>query len=331
MNNSTLIKSAISIASDGQSVNAYLPKPLVREVIDLVRELNIMRRFVNVFQMNDRVVRQSKRVAGQSAYYIPDGVTAVQSTISAASITWEAKKLMTFSIGDVEALEDHAVTPDVVDQVIADAADAIAEAEEIALLTGDPAHLATATTPESATDLNWFNRDPRRMFEGIFTVAATPDAAEEVDAGTGTLNLDQINCAIYNLGKYGRVKNRLVGIVPSAQAAIMRQNDLFKAADTSGLALASFITGLGSAGEGDGLVAPVYGVPFYEAPQAPEDQIIIYRRDVPRLGDRRMIRMATDQVIESEQIKWVLSERIAFNYWYRDAIVRIKDLDATVC
>lgn len=329
--NNTIIKSAISIATDGASVNAYLPKPLVREVIDLVKELNIMRRFVNTFTMNDRVIRRSKRISGQSAYYIPDGVTAVQSTITAASITWEAKKLMTFSIGDVEALEDNAVTPDIVSQVLNDAGDALAEAEEAAMLTGDPSHLATATTPESATTANWFNRDPRLVFEGIFTVAATPDAAEEVDAASAVLDLDMINCALYNLGKYGRVKNRIVGIVPSDQAAIMRQNSSFKAADTSGLALASFLTGLGSAGENTGLVTPVYGVPFYEAPFAPAGQIVMYRRDVPHLGDRRLIRIASDEIIESEQIKWVVSERIAFNYFYRDAIVRIKDLDTTVC
>jgi len=329
--NNTLIKSAISIATDGASVNAYLPKPLAREVIDLVRELNIMRRFVNTFTMTDRIMRKSKRVSGQSAYYIPDGVTAVQSTISASSITWEAKKLMTFSIGDVEALEDNAVTPDIVSQVLNDAGDALAEAEESSMLTGDPAHLATATTPDSATEANWFNRDPRLVFEGIFTVAATPDAAEEVDAASAELDLDMINCALYNLGKYGRVKNRIVGIVPSDQAAKMRQNSLFKAADTSGLALASFLTGLGSAGEGNSLVSPVYGVPFYEAPFAPSGQIVMYRRDVPQLGDRRLIRIASDEIIESEQIKWVVSERIAFNYFYRDAIVRIKDLDTAVC
>ena len=328
--NNTIIKSAISIATDGASVNAYLPKPLAREVIDLVRDLNIMRRFVNTFTMNDRVIRRSKRVSGQSAYFIPDGVTAVQSTISAASITWEAKKLMTFAIGDVEALEDNAVTPDIVSQVLNDAADALAEAEELAMLTGDPAHMATATTPETATAVNWFNRDPRLVFEGIFTVAATPDAAEGVDASGATLDLDMINKALFNLGKYGRVKNRIVGIVPSDQAAIMRQDANFKSSDISGLALASFITGLGSAGEGNALVTNVYGVPFHEAPFAPAGQIVLYRRDVPQLGDRRLIRIASDEIIESEQIKWVVSERIAFNYFYRDAIVRIFDLSTTV-
>ena len=329
--NNHIVKSAISIATDGASVNAYLPKPLAREIIDLVRDLNIMRRFVSTFTMNDRVVRRSKRVSGQSAYYIPDGVTAVQSTISASSITWEAKKLMTFAIGDMEAMEDNAVSPGIVQQVLNDAADALAEAEESAILTGDPSHLATATTPESATAVNWFNRDPRLVFEGIFTVAATPDAAEEVDGAAGTLDLDMVNCALFNLGKYGRVKNRIVGIVPSDQAAIMRQNTNFKSSDVSGLALASFLTGLGSAGEANSLVTPIYGVPFYEAPFAPAGEIVMYRRDVPHLGDRRLIRIASDDIIESEQIKWVVSERIAFNYFYRDAIVRIKDLSTTVC
>jgi len=143
--------------------------------------------------------------------------------------------------------------------------------------------------------------------------------------------LDNINCALFNLGKFGRNKSMIVGITPSDQAAFMRQNSLFKAADVSGLALASFITGLGSAGEGNSIVTNIYGVPFYEAPFAPAGQIVLYRKDVPHLGDRRTIRIASDEIIESDSIKWVVSERIAFNYFYRDAMVLIDNLDTAVC
>lgn len=326
--NNNAIQKALSVAVSGESIEAYLPDPLAAEVIDLVREINIMRRFVNVFTQNSRTWTKPKRTSGQAAYYIPDGVTATLSTFQATQVVWTAKKLMTFLMVDMEAIEDS--QPDVVNQVLTDSADAIAEAEELVMLQGDPSHTATAPTPDSATTANWYVRDARLMHEGIFTVADSVDAATAVDAAAATLDVDMVNEALFNLGKYGRVKSRIAAFAPPDQAANIRQNTNFKAADVSGQALASFITGLGSAGEGNSLITVIYGVPIYEAPQAPEGQIAMYRLDVPHLGDRRRIKFVNEDVIESDQRKYVVSERISLNYHYRDAMVIIKNLDTTV-
>lgn len=323
------IQKALSVAGTG-SLENYLPAPLAAEVIAYVRELNMMRRHIKAFTMRSRTWTKPRKDGALSAYHVPDGTTATLSSYSTSQVQWIAKKLMGFTMVDEEAIEDS--QPDVIKQVLEDFAEAIAEAEELAMLDGDPTHTATAPTPASATAGNWYVFDPRLIFEGIFPVSITGDASTPVAGGGGTLDLDMINEAIYNLGKYGRNRNKLIGLLPSVQAAIMRQNaSVFKDASVSGLALSSALTGLGAAGEADGLVAIVYGVRFYEVPQvAATDQIVVLDKASPQIGDRRMIKFKSTEVIEADQRKYVVSERIAFNYNYRKALVAIDNLSTTL-
>ena len=322
------IQKALSVAGTG-SLENYLPEPLAMQVIDYIREMNMMRKHLKAFKMNDRSWTKPKKQGALSAYYVPDGTTAPLSSYSTTQVKWEAKKLMSFCMVDEEAVEDS--QPDVIAQVLNDFGDSVGEAEELALLSGDPTHLATAPTPSSATEANWYVFDPRLIFEGIFYVAGTADASTEVDAAGADIDLDMINEAVFNLGKYGRNRGRLIWLLPSVQAAKIRQDENFKNAGVTGQALASFITGLGSAGDSAlGLVAIIYGVPFYEVPQATAtDKIVILDKTSPEIGDRRLIKFKSDEVIEADQRKYVVSERIAFNYNYRDALVQIKDLKAT--
>lgn len=322
-----VVLKALSVAGTG-SVENYLPDPLAAEVIDYVRELNVVRKLINVFKMNSRRWTKPKKNGALSAYYVPDGVTAPLSAYSTSQVTWIAKKLMAFTMVDEEAIEDS--QPDVVNQVLMDFAEAIAEAEEYALVQGDTTHLATAPTPSAATDANWYVYDPRLIFDGLFTVAASGDASTGINAGGAEIDLDYVNQMIYNLGKYGRNRNRLIGLTSSDQAAKMRQDSNFKDASVTGQALASFITGLGSAGEGRGIVAVIYNVPFYEVPLAPAGQVMMFDRDAAEMGDRRRIKVKSTEVIEADQRKYVTSERIAFNYNYKEALVLCQNLDTTV-
>jgi len=329
MNNRAMILKALSVAVPGTSLAGYLPLPLAREVIAYIRDISIVRRLVPSFVQNARTWTKPKKANAGAAYYIQDGVTATLTGFSTAQVQWVAKKLMAFSMVDEEAIEDS--QPNVIQDVLNDFAEAVAEAEEMAILEGDPTHLATAPTPDAATTVNWYNRDPRLMFEGMFTIAAdATTAAPQVPAGGAVFDVDFVNVALYNLGKYGRNKSRIVGMMPPDQAANTRSNTNFKQADVSGLSLASFITGLGSAGEGAGLVTVIYGVPFYEAPFAPEGVVLMYQKGSPQLGDRRRIKFKSAEVIESDQTKYVVSERISFNVHWRDAFCRISNLDTTV-
>jgi hypothetical protein len=327
MNNIALIKKALSVATNGASINAYLPSPLASEVLGFVRDLNLMRKLTPTFTMNSRTWRKPKRTSGGSAYYIPDGTTATLTSFAATTVTWTAKKLMTYILVDEEAIEDS--QPDVIQQVLQDFAEAIAYAEEIAMLQGDTTHTATAPTPESATAGNWYVRDPRLMFDGLFTVAAASGSTAVAAAGA-VFDEDMVNVALYNLGKYGRDKSKLYGVLPSDQAANVRSNSNFKSASISGLNLASFITGLGSAGEADGLITQIYGVKLYELPNAPSGHAVIMRKGCCEIGDRRRIKLASEEVIESDQRKYVTSERIAFQFNYADMTCLIDNLSTTV-
>ncbi len=322
------IKKALSVVGTG-SLENYLPAPLANEVIAYIRELNFMRKHIKAFNMATRTKSKPRKDSSLSAYFVPDGVTATASSYSTGKVTWTAKKLMSFAMIDEEAVEDS--QPDVVNDVLMDFAEAVAEAEELAMLDGDPTHTATAPTPTSATVGNWYIYDPRLIFEGIFPTAVSVDASTKVPGGGDVFDLDMVNRALFNLGKFGRNRNNLIGLLPSVQAAMVRENKDFKVASTSGQALASFITGLGGAGDGAlGLVAVIYGIPFYEVPQtAHSDKVVIFNKRSPEIGDRRMIKYKNAEVIEADQRKYVVSERIAFNYNYRQAMVAIDNLKAT--
>ena len=327
MSTRSVIKAALSVDVGG-SLTAYLPDPLAKEVIQHIRELNILRRLLKTFKMASRAWTKPKRLNGIAAYYIPDGVTATLTGMSATTVKWTAKKLMSYVMVDEEAVEDS--QPNVIAQVMEEFQDAIAEAEEYAFSAGETSHTATAPTPTSATTANWYVRDARLMFDGIFTVADTADAADSVDAGGGTVDVDYFNVALYNLGKYARNRANIIGLAPPDQAANLRMDSNFKDASISGQALASFITGLGAAGEKNAVVAIIYGIPIYEMPLAPEGEICLMHKSSPEVGDRRLIKLRNDEVIESDQRKYVVSERIAFNFNWRDALVLIKDLSTTV-
>lgn len=325
-----LIKKALAVSADAgdSDVSSYLPAPLATQVIDFIRDINVLRRLLSSFTMPARTWKKPKRASGMSGYYIPDGVQATESGFTSTSVTWEAKKLMSYVVVDEETIEDS--QPDVISQVLKDFADAVAEAEEKVMMEGDPTHQATAPDPSSATNANWYVRDPRLAFKGIFTAAAEGAAATTVDGNNQTFDPDMVNKAIYNLGKFGRNKTLLIGIAPSEQAANIRANTTWANAATSGLALSSYLTGLGSAGEANGIITQVFGVNIYEGPFAPAGKMVLLRRDSPEIGDRRRIKFASDVVIEQDQRKYVVSERIGFNFNYQDALCLINNLSQTI-
>jgi hypothetical protein len=328
-----LLRKALAVAVDqGDSdISSYLPAPLATEVIEYVRDVNVLRKILNTFTMTTRTWKKPKRSSGMSAYFIPDGVQATESGFTSTSLEWVAKKLMSYTVIDEEAVEDS--QPDVVSQILKDFADAVGEAEEKAMLDGDTTHLATAPDPTSATSSNWFVKDARLAFKGIFTAAAEVGvAATKVDAASGAFDVNQVNEAIYNLGKYGRNKRNLIGLVPSLQAANVRANADFNDASKAGLALATYISGMNSAGETpDGFLTVIFGVKFFEAPQTSNtDQIAIFNKTSPEIGDRRRIKVASGLVIEQDQRKYVISERIAFNFNYQAAMVIIDSLSTAM-
>ena len=325
------IKKALAVAPDqgDSSLLTYLPAPLANEVIGYIRDICQMRKLIPSFNQPQRNWKKPKKSTAMAAYYVPDGVRATETGYTTGSVTWSAKKLMTNTHVDEETIEDS--QPDVVSEILKDFAESFAEAEDYAIIQGDTAHLATAPDPTSATTSNWYNKDPRLMFDGIFTVAGGVDAATSVDGNGLAFDVDMVNRAIYNLGKYGRNKAMLQGLVPSEQAANIRGNAELKQYQLTGLVAAQFNPSLtGSAGEGNGKIVNIYGVDFFEAPFAPAGQIAMYHKMSPMIGDRRRIKLENDKNIEADQRRYVGSERISFNFNYRDALVLIENLSQTI-
>jgi len=333
---SSIVKKALSVATGGNLAD-WLPEPLANDVIAYIRDINQLRNLVSIFNMTDRTMKRPKKSSGLSAYHIPDGATGTTTEFTTTYVEFVAKKLMAYTMIDEEAVEDTKTLPNIIDMILKDFAEAIAYAEELVMTAGDPTHTATATTPDVATSSNWYLRDPRVMFYGLFTYSDTSintSAADEVDGGSAAIEMELFNKAIYNLGKYGRIKANLAALVPSAQATNIRGNSKFYDATAAGIQMASFLSGLGGAAEGTGkakgVVTSAYGIPVYEVPHAPSSEAVVYYKPSPALGDRRMIKIKSDEVIESDQRKYVVSERISFNYLYEDALCKIDDLSTDI-
>jgi hypothetical protein len=327
-----LIQKALSVIAGG-NLEAFLPKPIARQIIQNIREKNVMRRHIRTFNQKSRFFTKLQKLGGTSAYFVPDGFTATQSGYKTRRLTWEAKKLMALTPVEEEAIEDTSSVSSVVKDLLADFAEAIAEAEEMAILDGDPSHLATAPTPDSATDANWYQFDPRLIFIGLSLLATSSNASTPVDGGNGDIDLDMFNRAIFNLGKFGRNKRKLKCYVPSVQAMKIREDDTFKNASVSGLNLSSVITGLDNsrAESLDGYITDAYGIPLYEAPMISKTkEIYIGQPQVLSMGDRRRIKFENAKDIKSDTREYVVSERISFICEREEAWTAIKNLDDTV-
>lgn len=328
---SDIVTKALSVATGG-NITDFLPEPMAARVIDYIRDINIVRGLVDTITMPGRTYKIPSRASGLSTYYAADGQEAIPTQFTSGSTTLTAKKLFSQTIIDAEAQQDS--LPSAVEQILIEFARAIAEAEEKGFLQGNTAHTATAQLETDATDANWYIGDPRRMFTGLFPLAdssVNSNCATEVDAGGADITEEMILQLMFNLGKYSQNKKDLVIIMDLATAYNMRKRDVFKQANYSGLALSSVIDGLGQGRQlTNGLVHSFWGVKAYEASQAPAGKLIMFKKSSPIIGDRRAIKVASAPILQTDQTRYVVSERIAFANQWDDAIGRITSLSETV-
>jgi hypothetical protein len=172
------------------------------------------------------------------------------------------------------------------------------------------------------------------MFSGLFTLAdasVNASCATEVNAANGVFAPAMVNQLLYNLGKYGRNKSDIVLIMDSSAAANLRNNSTFASAYASGLSLSSQITGLDiGIALTNGFVTNLFGIMCYEAPFAPSGKAVMFKKSSPLIGDRRAIKVASAPIIQSDQTRFVVSERVAFTNQWADAIGRITNLSTTI-
>ena len=309
----------------GGTMRGFLPAPLADQVVDYINELNVMRRVVTTYPMASRRLDIPIIIDQMNAYRAPDGTDAQAQNFTTETFNIEAKKLMVQSLVDREVFEDSQI--EVQPRLLQQYARAMANAEENMLTLGDTAHAATAATVAAATEANWFTYDPRTMFDGVWTLAQADAthtrgaAATAVDGGGLDISYTHIQRAVYNLGKY--VQNAGNGdiacLVDDWQAGRLKLNDDIKTASLTGLKTSPIISGE---------LAVIFGVPIVEVPKGSNTVAVVIYRPYALFGDRRKIRIETEQVPASDQTRFVASERIAFTYALNEALCAITDLSS---
>jgi HK97 family phage major capsid protein len=305
------IKKALATAGDLKIDDAdggYLPKPIADEVVKYITEINWCRQLFRTIEMKNKtldlpVITSGRSTVGAGVYYVPSQVDisgkATQIGPKLHSVRLEAKKFMAYANVDEDDIEY--ATLDVVDLLLESFAEAFAEAEEQAMLIGDVDY-ATADSP-------------RKAFNGLLTLAQ--DASMTVDQALTTSALEvagieeAISLAIKKLGKYGRNKGNLVCFVDSGIAeALRRSKRLVNLYQFAGVR-----DGVGPAGD---QAATIYGVKILESSYLDGSVSgktgvgVICPKDEPIIGDRRLIKIKSRELIEDDKRRYVISERLDF-------------------
>jgi HK97 family phage major capsid protein len=305
------IKKALATAGDLKIDDAdggYLPKPIADEVVKYITEINWCRQLFRTIEMKNKtldlpVITSGRSTVGAGVYYVPSQVDISGKTTQIGpklhSVRLEAKKFMAYANVDEDDIED--ATLDVVDLLLESFAEAFAEAEEQAMLIGDVDY-ATADSP-------------RKAFNGLLTLAQ--DASLTVDQALTTTALEvagieeAISLAIKKLGKYGRNKGNLVCFVDSGIAeALRRSKRLVNLYQFAGVR-----DGVGPAGD---QAATIYGVKILESSYLDGSVAgktgvgVICPKDEPIIGDRRLIKIKSRELIEDDKRRYVISERLDF-------------------
>lgn len=221
--------------------------------------------------------------------------------------------------------------------------DAMAYYLELAIVLGNTAHAATtATDPGNAGEtwyLNntWYNRDPRLMWNGIYTLAVasgvnftatyansvlafTNDDVQANTTSPARMSPMVIDYAVYRIGKYARklVKRSDLLMVMHPCSKMQLENAMqVKTIDKFG-ANATIVKGE---------VDTVNGVPVIASPFMPAGYAVLtYRRNLI-FGDRQRIRVEDERVPRELGTNTVVSMRGDFIVCHSDALVLVTGLD----
>lgn len=188
---------------------------------------------------------------------------------------------------------------------------ALADKEEEAFIAGDDSHTATAATPGAATDSDWYQKDHRLIFDGLLTHAQASGAAESVNLGGNSMSAAYIREAIHNLGVYARSMKDVIILMNPWSANELMDDSKLVTLDKYGPQATIFTGEFGR----------LYGqVRVFSSPYVDDGRAVFFHRGNPLIGDRRMVRLRGEDVIEYDQRRLVLSERIDFVTQYADAI-----------
>jgi len=294
----------------------FLPLNIATRFIDFVRDANYCRGVFRIQPMSSKTLDIPKILsAGQVYYENTETTAAVRTNFTTGAIRLIAKKFLSNIDISAECLEDAAFD---MDAIIRDqCAQNMGQAEEEAMMVGNPSHAATATQA-NATAANWYSKDHRLIFSGLFTIGGTVNAATPVSAHGAVASSSHLREMMYNLGKYGRVMSELVTFVNPYSMNQLLDDSKLVTIDKAG-AKATIFTGA---------IALLYGkINCFNEVYAPDGQACMTPKNNPIIGDRRAIKVENERVILQDMTRYVVSERIDFKTEHEDAVVLCEDLE----
>lgn len=316
------IKAVTTTAGEGGD---FIPLPLAREFIQYIFDANWMRQLFRVVNM-EAPTRDYPKVLGQTKVYYQatERGAATQTGVATGTVRLTARKFMSQINVSEEILED---SQEDIDMLVRDHfAAQLAAAEEEAMLVGNRSHTPTTATESLATDTTWFTKDHRLALNGLLTLAqdivgdfdAENRAGNRVDANGGDMSTLFVRQAKYNMGKYGRQMSDLICIVNPWSANQLLDDDKLVTVEKYG-PNATILTGE---------FGKLYGrVTTIESAYMSAGNAVVTHRNNGYIGDRRRVRLRTDDEITTDERLYVITERIDFQTQYQPALVNIYDLE----
>lgn len=303
----------IGAGQTGNVVNAFLPAPLAATFIDIVTENNNFRRIFRAVPMASATRTIPKILTGTDVYYQPYEATAgEETTMSSSSIQLAAKKLFSWLEISEETFEDGIV--DMRTMIRNVFARGMGIAEEKAFLQGDVDHTPVTNVKANATGNLWYNKDARLAFDGLLTIGRESGTKQVVN---GAATVDVFGEAIYRLGLFAKRFDELISFVNPWSANQLLRDDSLMTVDKYGQK-ATLLTGE---------IGRIYGKwVIINSDYIPAGQAVSTVRNNVILGDRRRVKFAEDTSIKTDSVIWAISERVAMEVEYDEAILFMQGL-----
>lgn len=318
------LRKALSTSSG--SGGDFLPLPLALEFIRYVFDQNFLRQAFRVVPMRSKTLDYPKILSKPKVYYeSTEGQTAIKTDFSTATVRLAAKKFISEIDLSMEVIEDS--QQDIEAIVKEHFAMALAASEEEAMIVGDASHTPTTATEANATSTTWYTKDSRLIWNGLLTLAADiagnietdTRAANRVDAGSGDMTTALARQAMYNMGKYGRVMDMLVMILNPWSANQMLDDSKLVTLDKYGPKATIFTGEFGA----------LYGkIKVINSAYCTDGYGVITHKGNPIIGDRRKVKIKTDEEIREDSRVFVISERSDFQIMHKGALCQIHSLES---
>lgn len=342
MRETVLEKALSNLAGEG---GEFLPEPVAAFFCDHVYDGSDVLSFIPKKVMNTKTLKIPVISDKMQVYWQDlEKSEPPRSAFTTSSKELDAETWMCWVDFSDQFRDDIKAGPYTVESLLAAAyTKAMAYYLELAIILGDTSHAATTTTdPGNSGEtwyLNgtWYSRDPRLMWDGIYTLALasgvtftatyanaqlafTNDAVQANTSSPGRMSPAVIDYAVYQMGKYARKLARRQDMVVIMHPCSMLQ--LQNAAEV--ITIDKFGA---NATITKGEVMAVKGVPVVASPFMPAGYAVATYRDNMIFGDRQAIRVEDERVPRELGTNKVVSMRGDFTVCHSDALVLVTGLD----